>query len=359
MEHPEELQMGVGVGHRWLVTAFALFVFLGVSLAQEAPTSPSEQRLSSSQPAEENPEKSQDKSNNPAQAELGRGTQSEKLTTKEISSEELRDLVRRAMENDQENYRKQKDLTHIERQKTEHLDGDGKTKKTEIVTKEILILYGDRMERVIERDDKPLSADERRKEDEKFDKEVGKLQKESDEQRQKRIAKYEEQSKKAREFVQEVAQAFNFKFEGEEMVNGRPAYVVSGEPRSDYKPSSREGKILAKTRGKMWIDIASTHWVKLDVEFTDTVSFGWILARVRPGTRVSIEQHLFRDDVWVPQQIWFNLDARVGIFKQLYENIDVTFRDWRKFSSEAKILDYSELEQKKPDPSQAKPPEQN
>jgi hypothetical protein len=89
------------------------------------------------------------------------------------------------------------------------------------------------------------------------------------------------------------------------------------------------------------------------------VSFGWVLARVRPGTRVSIEQHLFRDDVWVPNDVKFKLDARVGVFKQLYQNIDVTFRDWRKFSSESKILDYSELEQKKQDSSLAKPPEQN
>jgi hypothetical protein len=68
---------------------------------------------------------------------------------------------------------------------------------------------------------------------------------------------------------------------------------------------------------------------------------------VRPGTRITVDQNLFREDVWVPEQIRFNLDARVGLFKQLYQNVDVTFRDWRKFSSEAKILDYSEIEQKK------------
>jgi hypothetical protein len=350
--------MGARVGHRLLVTALALFVFLGVSLAQE--TAPASSQQLEPDPQNQPPHPSNG-SLDGAPAETPTSlTQSptEKLTGKEISGEELRELVRRAMENEQENYRKQKDLTHIERHKTEHLDGDGKLKKTDIVTKEILILYGDRMERVIERDDKPLSAEERRKEDEKFEKEVAKLQKESDEQRQKRIAKYEEESKKEREFVQEVANAFNFKFEGEEMVNGRPAYVVSGEPRPDYKPSSREGKILAKTRGKMWIDIASTHWVKLDVEFTDTVSFGWILARVRPGTRFSVEQNLFRDDVWVPQQVKFNLDARVGLFKQLFENVDVTFRDWRRFSSEAKIIDYSELERKSTDsPASATTPQ--
>lgn len=271
----------------------------------------------------------------------------ESLSRKEISEEELRDLVRRAMENDLENYKKQKDLTHIEREKIDHLDSNGNVKKSETSTKEILILYGDRMEHMIERDDKPLSPEERRKEDAKFDKEVEKLEKESPEQRQKRIAKYEEESKKGREFVREVSNAFDFKLVGEEMVNGRPAYVISADPRRDYRPNSREGKILSKTRGKVWIDIASTHWVKLDVEFTDTMSFGWFLARVRPGTRVHVEQGLFRDEIWVPNNLTFKLDARIGVFKQLFENVDISFRDWRKFSSESKIIDYSELEQKK------------
>jgi hypothetical protein len=134
------------------------------------------------------------------------------------------------MENDQANYRQQKDLTHVERQQIEHLDSKGNVKKTEIVTKEVLILYGDRMERIIERNDQPLGADEKKKEDAKFDKEVARLQKESPEDRQKRIDKYEEQSRKAREFVAEVSKAFNFKFEGEESVNGRPAYVITSPP---------------------------------------------------------------------------------------------------------------------------------
>jgi hypothetical protein len=260
-----------------------------------------------------------------------------------FSQDELRDLVRRAMLNDQENYDKQKDLTHIEHQVTEHLDKKGTVKSTDSVTREILILYGRRVEHILERNDKPLSPDEQKKEDAKFDKAVDKLQKESPADRQKRIEKFEEDSRKAREFVTEVANAFNFSFDGEDTVNGRPAYIISGTPRSDYHPSSREGKILSKTRGKMWIDVASTHWVKIDAEFTDTVSFGWFLARIHPGTRVQIDQHFFRDDVWVPGEVKFNLDARVGLFKQFNQNIDVTFRDWRRFSTDSKIIDYSEV----------------
>jgi hypothetical protein len=321
------------MGARATISAVGLTLFvLAVPKlpAQTTPSSPPQAQQKASQEQTENTTEP-------------RAASTESLGDRELSQDELRDLVRRAMENDQDNYKKQKDLTHVERQVTRHLDSQGNIKKTETVTREILILYGDRIEHVIERDDKALNPDEKRKEDAKFDKEVGKLEKESPEQRQKRLAKYEEESRKEREFVREVANAFNFKFVGEEMIDGRPAYLVSGEPRSDYHPASREGKILTKTRGRMWIDIASSQWVKIDAEFTETVSFGWFLARVHPGTRVSAEQHLFRDEVWVPSEVKFNLDARVGLLKQLYENVDVTFRDWRKFSTDAKIINYSEV----------------
>lgn len=316
--------------HRTQITAlFLLFFCVTFSAAQQ--TNPPETPAPAQHPEQ------------PATAPVSNASPTDALTHKDLSQDELRDIVRRAMLNDQENYQKQKDLTHVERQVTKHLDKQGKVKNTDIVTREILILYGRRMERILERNDKPLSPEERSKEDARFDKEVEKLQKESPEERQKRIAKFEEQSRKAREFVTEVANCFNFKFEGEDMVDGRPAYIISGEPRPDYHPSSREGKILSKTRGKMWIDIASTHWVRLDAEFTDTMSFGWFLARVRPGTRVQVEQQLFRDDVWVPAQIKFNLDARVGLFKEMFQDVDITFRDWRKFSAESKIIDFSEV----------------
>lgn len=308
-----------------------LLLFATFSTAQQ--TTPSEAQ---------NPLPSQN-AEQPTTAPTSKLSPADTLTHKSFFQDELRDLVRRAMLNDQENYQKQKDLTHIEHQVTQHLDKNGRVTGTDSVTREILILYGRRVEHILERNDKPLSPNERKKEDAKFDKAVEKLQKESPSDRQKRIAKFEEQSRKAREFVTEVANAFNFTFEGEDMVNGRPAYVISGVAKADYRPSSREGKILSKTRGKMWIDIASTHWVKLDAEFTDAMSFGWFLARVRPGTRVHVEQSLFRDDVWVPNEIKFNLDARVGLFKQLFQNVDVTFRDWRKFSADSKIIDYSEV----------------
>lgn len=307
-----------------------LLLFISFSLlAQQLPKDPK----SPSEPATSTAEK--------------HSAPSTKQEEKPESPEQVRDLVRRAMENDLQNYKAQKDLTHIERQQTDQLSGRGDLKKSESITREIVILYGQRMQRVLEKNDKPLSGDEARKEQERFDKAVAKLAKESPQERQKREAKFEEDTQKAREFVKEVANAYDFTLTGEEMLNGRPAYVIGAEQRPGYKTNSKETKILRKMHGKIWIDIATTHWVKIDAEFTDTVSFGLFLARIRKGTRVQVEQALFRDEVWVPREVKFNLDARIALFKQMFANVDVTFRDWRKFTSESKITGFTEVEQPK------------
>jgi len=269
------------------------------------------------------------------------------LAEKPITQELLRELIRRAILNEQENYKDQRNLTHIEREQTEHLDSKDNIKKTEIITREVFVLYGERVEHVLEKNDKPLTGDDARKEQEKFDKEVQKLKDESPDKRRKRQEKFEKDTKEDREFIDDGMNAFDFTLVGEEMVNGRPAYVIQGEPRKDYKPKVKHGDILKKLRGKVWIDIASTSWVKLDVEFTDTVSFGWFLARVRPGTRVQAEQVLFRDELWVPREVNFKLDARVALLKQYFANVNVKFRDWRKFSTDSKISGFAEMEPKR------------
>lgn len=243
------------------------------------------------------------------------------LQQKPETQEQLQALVQQAVTNDLENYEAYKNLTHVERVQTDQMDSKGKLKKTESVTTEVFILYGQRVEHVIERNDKPLTADDAKKEQEKFDKKVAKLRDESPEKRRKREEKFEEETKKDRESIADAAAAFDFKLLGEEVVNGRPAYVIQGEQKPNYKPKTKDGEILRKVHGKIWIDIAASHWVKMDVEFTDTYSVGWVLARIRKGTRVQIEQVLFRDNVWVPTDVNLKLDARVALFKQYFANV--------------------------------------
>ncbi len=298
-------------------------------------------------PAKEEPAKQEVAPSAPA--EKPQETPAAILAARPVTQEQLQELVQRAVSNDLENYEAYKNLTHIERVQTDRMDGKDNIRKTETVTKEVFILYGERVEHVLERNDKPLTGDEARKEQERFDKEVQKLKDESPDKRRKREEKFEEETKKDRESIADAAAAFNFKLVGEEMVTGRPAYVIEGEQKPNYKAKTKAGEVLKKVRGKIWIDIAATHWVKMDVEFTDTYSVGWFLARLRPGTRVQIEQVLFRDDVWVPTSVKFKLDARVALFKQMFENVAIAYRDWKQFGSDSKITGFTEMEPPKPE----------
>ena len=258
-----------------------------------------------------------------------------------VPPEQIRDLLRRAEEKDLENEKRLRDYTYIEREELHKLDGHGgepgKPKKIESRTWEILEIYGEPVARLTAKDDKTLSADEAKKEDDKIQKVIDKRKNESEEDRRKRLEKEEKGREEDRKFVLEVADAFNFRLLGSEALDGRDAWVLEGEPRPGYEPKSRDARMLSKFKGRVWIDKTDAQWVKLDITAVDTISFGFVLARVHKGTHILFEQIRVNDEVWLPKQVEIHLDARVALFKAYDEDIDLTFHDYRKFRTDTKM----------------------
>ncbi len=91
-----------------------------------------------------------------------------------VPPEQFRQLLRRAEEKDLENQKQLRDYTFIEREEDHKLDGRGGVKKTESRTSEVLEIYGEQVERLTAKDDKPLSPDEAKKEDDKIQKIIDK-----------------------------------------------------------------------------------------------------------------------------------------------------------------------------------------
>jgi hypothetical protein len=44
------------------------------------------------------------------------------------------------------------------------------------------------------------------------------------------------------------------------------------------------------------------------------------------------------DEVWLPKHVWLNVDARLALLKNFDIEDDVTYRDYRKFRSDFKIM---------------------
>jgi hypothetical protein len=262
-----------------------------------------------------------------------------------LSENQIRELIRQTAEKDMENDKRQRDYTYIQREEEHRLDGKGQVKSTEIKTSEVMELYGDQVERLIAKDDKPLSDKDSKKEEEKIQKVIEKRKNESEEDRKKREAKEEKEREQGRQFVREVADAYNFRFAGIESLAGRDTYVIDGEPKPGYQAHMKEAKILPKFRFRAWIDKDESQWKKLDIQCIDTVSFGLFLARFHKGSRIMIEQTRINDEVWLPQHVAVKIDVRLALLKNFNVEDDITYRDYKKFRTATKILPIGEVQQ--------------
>jgi hypothetical protein len=264
-----------------------------------------------------------------------------------LSQEQMRQLVRVVTENYRANYKKERDYTYIDHEVENKLNGEDGIKSAQSTTYEVMELYGEQVRRLIAKDDKPLSGKDAAKEEERINKITNERKNESDEARAKRQAGEEKQREKNREFVREVADAYDFRLVGSEMLNGRDNWVIAGEPRPGFQAHSQEAQILPKYHGRVWIDKKEMQLTKLDVEALSTVSFGWGMARIHKGTRLVFEQARVNEEVWLPRQISFKFDARIALFKSYHEEWEDTFRDYKKFRATAKIVGTGEVQPQK------------
>lgn len=261
-----------------------------------------------------------------------------------LSEEQMRRLLRITADKDLENDKRQRDYTYIEREEEHKLDGKGQVKSTEVRTSEVLMIYGEQVERLIAKNDKPLSPKDAAKEENKIQKLIDKREHESEDDRKKRLVKEEKDREEGRKFVLEVADAYNFRFLGTEKLGGRDTYVIDAEPRPGYQPKLKDARVLPKFRFRAWIDKNEMQWTKLDAVCIDTVSFGLFLARIHKGTRVVLEQTRVNDEVWLPKHLDVKVDARVALLKNFNLDLDTTYSDYKKFRTGTKIVGIGEVQ---------------
>ena len=262
-----------------------------------------------------------------------------------LSQEQMQQLFRVVAEKDMENDKRLRDYTYIERDEDHKLDGKGQVKSSEAKTYEVMEIYGEQVQRLIEKADKALDAKGAAKEEERIQKIIDRRKNESEDARRKREEKEEKDREEGRKFVLEVADAYNFKLVGTELVAGREVWVIDGEPRPGYEPHMKEAKFLPKFHGRVWIDKNDLQLSKLDVECLDTVSWGLFLARFHKGSRFLLEQTRVNDEVWLPRQLTVKIDVRLALLKNFNVDVEQTFRDYKKFRATTKIVGVGEVKQ--------------
>jgi hypothetical protein len=175
----------------------------------------------------------------------------------------------------------------------------------------------------LERDGRPPSAEEERKQKERLDK----LKRETPEQRIERLRRQEEENAS---IVLEVPKAFDFQLVSEEVVNGRPAYVLQATPHPGYHPQGTYGKIFSKLEGKLWVDKQDSGWIKADGQVIQPFSIGSFLVRVLRGSHITMEQTRSDEGIWMPEHIEIRAAAKIFFVKSLMIDRLLTFSEYKR-----------------------------
>jgi hypothetical protein len=257
-------------------------------------------------------------------------------------AQDPREIIRKAVSVDNDYNKRAQDYTMAQKTVEKVFDSGGRVKSTSSKTKDIVFIRGESYARLTERDGKPLSAAEEKKEREKFEKRISERDRETEAQRKKRLADREKNRQKDREFLKELPDAFVYKLLPDEKIDGRAVWPIEATPRPDYKPRTSDARVFAKFRGKIWIDKADYEWVKVELESIDTVSFGFVLARLAKGAHLMIEQTRLNDEVWLPRIVHILYDARLALLKHQAGEIEETMYNFKKFQTDSRILSVTE-----------------
>ncbi|MFN7998535.1 MAG: hypothetical protein U0Q18_33240 [Bryobacteraceae bacterium] len=234
-----------------------------------------------------------------------------------------RELVRQSIANGQKAWKDSRSYSYTKLDIRTQFNGDGQVVSTDRNLYWVRPVCGNAYQEHIAHDGKPVAADETERQQKEL------LQREC---AGPAVEKAQETQQRHQDTFEEIPDAFDFKIIGEEVLPTGPAFVVRATPRNGYEPRSRYGRVFSKVSGKLWIDKRDIQWVKAEGIVTDSVSFGWFIARLAKGSQVRLEQTRLPDGTWVPKKVEANASARaLFVFNRNFQQT-ITYTGYQKGS---------------------------
>ncbi|MDJ0766696.1 MAG: hypothetical protein QNJ97_27235 [Myxococcota bacterium] len=236
------------------------------------------------------------------------------------------EIVDRMLKRAEANKKKALQYTYKQIMEIEKLDKSGKLDELETRVYEAVIIDGERYERLIEKNDSPLNAEEQEEEQER---EAKFRKRQKDKKAGKEVA---EEDGMSLEFNRDNTDRFIFETIGKETIAGRPAYVVTIriDPTKKLPEEKDTDRFLNALEGKMWVDAADFEIVRVKARLTRTVRFGLGLLAYFKKVVFSFEQRRSTSGAWYPASGRVYIWGRSLIFKPIRQRQKITFADFKK-----------------------------
>ena len=234
---------------------------------------------------------------------------------------DARQIVGQSVAATERSWQARNHYVYMERDQDRRLDSLGQVKSENVDVTRMILVNGVRFEQLMEHNGQLPSATEQRKSNEDLEK----LKHETPAEQIVRLEKDQEN----KSFLRDLLEAFDFHLIGEEVVDGRPAYVLQATPHPGYHAHGKFGKMFSKVEGKLWVDKQDFGWIKVDGQVTQSFSMGLFVARVQRGSHIILEQTCVGDAVWVPKRLEVRASARILFLKSLNMDRILTYSDYR------------------------------
>jgi hypothetical protein len=255
------------------------------------------------------------------------------------SPAELREMARVAMNRMTQNSERLADYGYSFEGRRREYHSDGKLKSEESWKGRRDFIDGFGISRIVERNGKPIEEKERRERDQTIAKRLAEFRAMSPDELEKLRLERREKAQKEMGWVTEFADAFDFKLAGEQMLEGRPVWLIDFEPRSGFRASSSRARLFEKIRGRLWLDKTDTEIMRAEGVAFDSVSIGWgLVARIEKGTKFEMERRKVKDGLWLNTSQSFQFAARLMLVKNLSNQVTNRwsgFRHKSEFSEKA------------------------
>lgn len=216
-------------------------------------------------------------------------------------------------------------------------DSKGGTKQKRHEVHEVQMVDGATVEKVIEREGKPLPPDEQHKQDERAEKELRQLR----EKRAKMAAEGKQASERGEEIVtlSRILELGSFSNERRVDWHGRPTILLdyTGDPKA--KTRNRSEAVIRLLAGTIWVDEASRTLIHLEGRFTDSFKVaGGLFANIHSGTTFMMDRTLVNGEVWLPAQVEAHGGMRVLLLVSFNGSMHRRYFDYHKFGASTIIL---------------------
>ena len=203
------------------------------------------------------------------------------------------------------------------------------------------------VEKLISENGTPLSGERAAKEEKRVQEEFLKAERDKEKDAADAARRKSEREKKQRDgkkndeegdpAISMFLRACDFVSPRRERFEGRESIVFDFRPRAGFKPKTREESLIAKLIGVVWIDPVDKQVIRLEARLAEGFKIaGGLVASLKPGAALVMEQTRMQQGVWLPRFAQINLSVKVLLFGGGDYNKTIEWSDYKHFSGDVK-----------------------